>query len=240
MCLDPRPPRTRPMERRATPLARQGRRSPRSFCGRARRTRQTRPLFVSLRGMARCRRRPSRAAALEASVAAHRGFGFVTFVSDKGARYCIQQAGDPPMLLIDGSECTVRYAQQQNDHGAACTRCPRGATSITSASKRGGSGGIGGAGTSRDDCRGFLRRSHTSRRSRGCHDGPRKRRGADAPRSSAAAAAAADADGAECGGARKKQKKKEIVTVSRRQDAEPLDQRPITMREIFPKEFWRI
>ena len=33
---------------------------------------------------------------------------------------------------------------------------------------------------------------------------------------------------------------KGIVTVSRRQDAEPLNKAPITMREIFPKEFWRI
>ena len=37
-----------------------------------------------------------------------------------------------------------------------------------------------------------------------------------------------------------KKKKEEIVTVSRRQDAEPLDKRPITMKELFPKEFWRI
>lgn len=170
-----------------------------------------------------------------------RGFGFVTFVSDKGARYCIQQAGDPPMLLIDGSECTVRYAQQQNDHGARLHKMPaRGNVDYLGLSKRGGSGGLGGAGTSGmtaaasstapipvgDPGVAMIAAAH--------------KRGADAPRSSAAAAAAADADGAECGGARKKQKKKEIVTVSRRQDAEPLDQRPITMREIFPKEFWRI
>ena len=37
-----------------------------------------------------------------------------------------------------------------------------------------------------------------------------------------------------------KKKKEEIVTITRRQDAEPLDKRPITMKELFPKEFWRI
>ena len=35
-------------------------------------------------------------------------------------------------------------------------------------------------------------------------------------------------------------KTEEIVTVTRRPDAEPLNKRPITMREIFPKEFWRV
>ena len=39
---------------------------------------------------------------------------------------------------------------------------------------------------------------------------------------------------------RNRKKKEEIVTVTRRQDAEPLNKRPITMKEIFPKEFWRV
>ena len=48
---------------------------------------------------------------------------------------------------------------------------------------------------------------------------------------------------AEGGGAqprKSKKKKEEIVTVTRRQDAETLDKRPITMKELFPKEFWRV
>ena len=47
-----------------------------------------------------------------------RGFGFVTFVSDKGARYCLKEAGDPPVVRIEGRECAVRYAEQKDDHGA--------------------------------------------------------------------------------------------------------------------------
>ena len=46
--------------------------------------------------------------------------------------------------------------------------------------------------------------------------------------------------GGDEGEKRKKKKKNEIVTVTRRPEAEPLDKRPITMKEIFPKEFWRI
>jgi hypothetical protein len=43
------------------------------------------------------------------------------------------------------------------------------------------------------------------------------------------------------GKAKKKRKKKEeIVTVSKRQDAEPLYDKKLTMKELFPKEFWRI
>ena len=42
-------------------------------------------------------------------------------------------------------------------------------------------------------------------------------------------------------GSRKgKKKKREIVTVSQRQDAEPLYNKALSMKEIFPKEFWRI
>jgi hypothetical protein len=52
-----------------------------------------------------------------------------------------------------------------------------------------------------------------------------------------APAAGSSRSGYEHGG---KRKKNEIVTVSKRQDAEPLNKKPITMKEIFPKEFWRI
>ena len=44
----------------------------------------------------------------------------------------------------------------------------------------------------------------------------------------------------ESNGGKRSKKKQEIVTVSRRQDAEPLYEKALTMREIFPKEFWRI
>jgi len=47
-------------------------------------------------------------------------------------------------------------------------------------------------------------------------------------------------DGDEVRHRRVRKKKEEIVTVTRRQDAEPLNKRPITMKEIFPKEFWRV
>ena len=30
------------------------------------------------------------------------------------------------------------------------------------------------------------------------------------------------------------------MTVTRRQDAEPLYDKAITMKELFPKEFWRV
>ena len=72
----------------------------------------------------------------------------------------------------------------------------------------------------------------------------RRRRGPRRPRGSArggsgsgAPAAGSSRSGYEHGG---KRKKNEIVTVSKRQDAEPLNKKPITMKEIFPKEFWRI
>ena len=41
-------------------------------------------------------------------------------------------------------------------------------------------------------------------------------------------------------GKRKRKKPEQIVTVTRRQDAEPLYDKAITMKELFPKEFWRI
>lgn len=52
----------------------------------------------------------------------------------------------------------------------------------------------------------------------------------------------AEGDEGEEAGPYKKQKKKkeEIVTITTRKNAEPLFQKNITMRELFPKEFWRV
>ena len=39
---------------------------------------------------------------------------------------------------------------------------------------------------------------------------------------------------------RVRRSKEELVTFTRRPDAEALYDKPITLRELFPKEFWRI
>lgn len=143
------------------------------------------------------------------------GFGFVTFVNDKGARFCLQQAGEPPVVTIDGAECKVSYAQHGGDgHSVRLHKMPaRGNVEYLGLAARRGENQKAGS-SSRD------------------------------ARSAIARQAVADQDDLEEeeGGRPKKRAKeaKEIVTVSRRQDAEPLDKRPITMREIFPKEFWKI
>ena len=175
----------------------------------------------------------------EAHVPGGRGFGFVTFVSDKGARYCLQQAGDPPALDFDGRECSVRYAETKDDHGARLHKMPaRGNVDYLGYGKKRQGNGVAAVGGSRA----------------ASSDGPGGSSGLGDPGiamiaqahkralpEGAGAAASNDPPGARGGGeGRGKRKKKEIVTVSKRQDAEPLDKRPITMKEIFPKEFWRI
>ena len=155
-----------------------------------------------------------------------RGFGFVTYVSYKGANYIIKEAGDPPQILIDGRQCTVRMSDEKHSATEGLHKLP---------------------------ARGNLPQSKPPPRER-------KTVGGDLPDSSysggieggigvsAIAAAhkrapAGEPEEQEPAGAHPKKarkKKEEIVTITRRQDAEQLDKRPITMKELFPKEFWRV
>ena len=163
-----------------------------------------------------------------------RGFGFVSFVSDKGARFCIKEAGDPPKLDIGGRSCNVRYAEQKDDHGARQHKMPA-------------RGNV--------DYLGLNFKKNAGGREAGSSSSSRPQGGDEMSAPGVAMIAAAHKralpPGAPHGGDRESKRKskepkqpsgeeKGIVTVSRRQDAEPLNKQPITMREIFPKEFWRI
>ena len=167
----------------------------------------------------------------EARVISGRGFGFVSFVSQKGAKYCVQQAGDPPSVSIDGRTCAVRFAQDRDSRGAGIFKMPaRGSVAYLGPPKKaGGGGGGGGSSFGHDDgddlpAPGVAAIAAAQKRERTAPAG--------------AGEGGADAEGG--GGAKRGKKKKEIVTVSRRQDAEPLYNKSLTMKEIFPKEFWRI
>ena len=169
----------------------------------------------------------------------HRGFGFVTFVSHKGSAFAVKEAGDPPEMMVDGRKCNVRYTEDRGPdlRGVNTNALPaRGAGFLTKqkapaafgASSSGGGGGGGGGGRSGGDDEampelGVAARAQALRRMPGEGGG--------------------GGDDDEAGGGKRKRggkKKEEIVTVTRRPDAEPLNKRPITMREIFPKEFWRV
>ncbi|KAL1499966.1 hypothetical protein AB1Y20_012646 [Prymnesium parvum] len=160
-----------------------------------------------------------------------RGFGFVTFVSDKGARYCIEQAGDPPVLQIEGRDCTVRPVQEREDRGQGHYLMPARGTQV------------------------YLGEPKEKKERREAREAARERpadlSGGAMPALGVASIAMAHKRGyaaeeeevdEQPGEPRKRNRKKkeEIVTVTRRQDAEPLNKRPITMKEIFPKEFWRV
>lgn len=174
------------------------------------------------------------ASAVKGDKGQSRGFGFVTFVSDKGARFCLKEAGDPPVVKIDGRECSVRYAEQKDNHGARQHKMPaRGNIDHL---------GLNAKRVAEREAKASAREASAASRSRDGGDG------LDAPSVSMIAAAhkrgapqsAAPRGGGEPKRSKVPQEEKGIVTVSRRQDAEPLNKQPITMREIFPKEFWRI
>ena len=171
----------------------------------------------------------------------HRGFGFVTFVSHKGSAFAVKEAGDPPEMMVDGRKCNVRYTEDRGPdlRGVNTNALPaRGAGFLTKqkapaafgASSSGGGGGGGGGGRSGGDDEampelGVAARAQALRRM------------------PAEGGGGGGGDDDEAGGGKRKRggkKKEEIVTVTRRPDAEPLNKRPITMREIFPKEFWRV
>jgi hypothetical protein len=181
----------------------------------------------------------------EAIAVPGRGFGFVTFVSAKGAKYCLQQCGDPPSVSIDGRECTIRCAEQKDDRGAGRHKMPaRGSVAYLGAppkkegSARSGSSAAG-LDSSNEPTYGVAAIAAAQKRER------EPRAPGVAGTSGGAAAGSAPAGSDELGegegnGGKRSKKKQEIVTVSRRQDAEPLYDKALTMREIFPKEFWRI
>jgi hypothetical protein len=52
-----------------------------------------------------------------------RGFGFVTYVHLKGARFCMEQLGDPAVFEIGGRRCTVRFSEARGG-GPAHYRMP--------------------------------------------------------------------------------------------------------------------
>ena len=158
-----------------------------------------------------------------------RGFGFVTFVHQKGAAYCVQQVSEPGQqgggkISIDGRNANVRFAEESKGGGVPHFKMPaRGQYNhkpreLKSAEQR-APGGIGGGGAGG---------------------------GAGGGGSSSAGGSAGKrhGDSEEYEGKGKQQRvrrsKEELVTVTRRPDAEALYDKPITLRELFPKEFWRI
>jgi len=155
-----------------------------------------------------------------------RGFGFVTYVSHKGANFIIKEAGDEGKVAVDGHQCTVRASEEKIKATEGLHKLP---------------------------ARGNLPQSKPEPREMCASDGvlPGNSYGGGVEGSIGVSAIAGahkrapwerDEEPAEGGARPKKAKKKkeEIVTITRRQDAEPLDKRPITMKELFPKEFWRI
>ena len=182
----------------------------------------------------------------EATAVSGKSFGFVTFVSEKGSRYCLQQAGDPPTVTIEGRQCTVRQSQQKDTHGARQHKMPaRGNVDYLGPGKRstgagsrsdaggGGGGGPSHAGQNSDmGAPGIAMIAQAHKRALPDSAPSRSGGGGGGGSSSGGAPSGYEHNG--------KRKKNEIVTVSKRQDAEPLHKKPITMKEIFPKEFWRI
>jgi len=142
-----------------------------------------------------------------------RGFGFVTFVHQKGATYCLDQAGDAGEFSIDGRSCRVSYAADKGS-GVPHYKMPaRGQYDPKPAKARGMERAPGGVAVGGGETGGQKRAP--------ARDDDDDAEGSEAPR-------------------RKARKKEEIVNVTRREDAEPLYDRAITMRELFPKEFWRV
>ena len=151
-----------------------------------------------------------------------RGFGFVTYVSHKGANYVLRRQATGENRRRRPSVRGARLEKVKRRR--ACTSClpeqpaqskpePRERRApggvLPESSYGGGEGSIGVSAIA------------------GAHKRAPRDRDEEAEEGEAAPKKA-------------KKKKEEIVTVSRRQDAEPLDKRPITMKELFPKEFWRI
>ena len=148
-------------------------------------------------------------------------------MSHKGANYIIKEAGDEGKVAIDGRQCTVRASEDKVKATDGLHKLP---------------------------ARGNLPQSKPVPRERRAPGGvlPDNSYGGGVEGGIGVSAIAAahkrapawqeEEEPAEGGGRPRKarKKKEEIVTITRRQDAEPLDKRPITMKELFPKEFWRV
>ncbi|KAG8460954.1 hypothetical protein KFE25_010705 [Diacronema lutheri] len=164
-----------------------------------------------------------------------RGFAFVVFTYHKGARYCLEQGHEKEM---DGRMIRCEVAASGERPAGAPPRPQRRAPPPTDA-----------AGGSRV----------TDASARGADRPPQQRAAARAAQQPAVAAAAAvaptravadadasagvgGADGADDGAHDPKAKRRRggIVTITRREDAEPVDKKKLSLREIFPKEFWRV
>ena len=147
-----------------------------------------------------------------------RGFGFVTFVNHKGAKFCVKEAGEEGKMSVLGREVGVRMSENRGadtPHYMMPARGqydPRPARSNEPQRAPGGSGAGKGAKRVADDWE--LIAPSAEERGEGAEGGAE--------------------------GKRKRKRPEQIVTVTRRQDAEPLYDKAITMKELFPKEFWRI
>lgn len=199
----------------------------------------------------------------------------MTYVAEKGARYCLQQLGDPPEIEIDGRKCVVRAVQEKDNRGEGHYLMPaRGSSAYLGKSKdnrrSNAVGSTEAASSTSHTCSNSLPALGVASIAAAYKLGVGEEDNADE--------AAAEAP------KRKRKKKEEIVTITRRQvplspincacaghqlplvpnvgpysvarlsdelkktlttlsvyqDAEPLNKRPITMKEIFPKEFWRV
>jgi len=146
-----------------------------------------------------------------------RGFGFVTYVHLKGASYCIQQLGNPPELTISGHTCRVRYSERRGDSQPQLNMPARGQYNPNP------------------------RRGAIEQKAPGAPGSARQLADGRADPDLLAGGEFDGGDGYGGGGAKKgKKRKQEIVTVSHRQDAEPLYDKKLSMKEMFSKELWRM
>jgi hypothetical protein len=178
-------------------------------------------------------------------------------VSHKGANYIIKEAGDEGKVAVDGRQCAVRVSEEKVKATEGLHKLPaRGNLPQSKPAPRErqdrrelpdngyGGGGEGGAGVSA--IAGAHKRAPWERDEEPAEGGarPKKVRQSDAQPQAQPRLTKERLDDVWCTylltTLQAKKKKEEIVTITRRQDAEPLDKRPITMKELFPKEFWRI
>jgi len=159
-----------------------------------------------------------------------RGFGFVTFVSHKGLNYCLQSLGEPPQVELGGRACSVRRSEKRGvdlGGGTAYKLPARGSFDPRPRAEEKKGGG--------------KRPSEWERPGELAAGGDDDGLGLEPP----SFEGGDGYGGGGGGGARKKARggskgKGEIVTVTRREDAEPLYNKALTMKELFPKEFWKI
>jgi len=143
-----------------------------------------------------------------------RGFCFVTFAYHKGAKYCLDCGADKE---LGGRTVHCEVAAASDPSRQASRARPPPTTAAAAAQPPHG------------------RATPTDR----AVAAPRNR--AQAPPSAATARSAPPPeDGPEADNPAKKRRREKIVTVTRREDAEPTKMSRISMRDLFPKEFWRV